>query len=140
MVGVRQQPRTQNQREIDAWRRTTDDQASVDPATGDFILKKSPTKTVQVDYTVKYTDYRILVDASGGPVIITLPLVAGGFNEDGGQDFIIQKIDSSSNKVTVDGNGDELINGSAIFELLFQYESVQPTATDETQTGTDWLI
>lgn len=140
MADQRRQPRTENKREIDGWRRQTNDQASTDPLLGDFVLKKSPTKTVQTDYTIKATDYRILVDASSGPITITMPPVVGFFSDDTGQDFIIQKIDSSSNKVTVDGNGSETINGTAECDLLFQYESVQPTATDKTQTGSDWLI
>ena len=57
-----------------------------------------------------------------------------------GQTFKIEKIDSSSNKVTVKGDGSELINGNNEFDLLFQYESVEPTASPISDTGSDWLI
>lgn len=86
------------------------------------------------NYTVLETDRGadILVDASSGPVTITLlPVVtaASGFG------LRVIKTDSSANVVTVDGNLAETINGSTMVELGSQYDAFE-VGTD----GTSWYI
>lgn len=97
----------------------------------DVKLKKARTVTVSIDYAVLLLDEVIWVDATLGDVIITLYPAA----TIQGQEFIIEKIDSSTNKVTVAGNGSETVNGDPSFDLLLQYESVQPRST-----GSNYLI
>lgn len=66
--------------------------------------QSAPTKTVTTNYTITLSDGTILVDASGGPVNITLPSAASAQS----LIFNVKKIDSSANVVTligvVDGN------------------------------------
>ncbi len=149
-------PRTEDARERDGWRRFQDDdnfdkankvvggtednivtlQADGDiqdsgKSFDDVILKKRSTRTVVNDHTVVILDEIIWVDASGGPVTVTLYPSATIT----GQEFIIEKIDSTDNVVTVTGDGVETVNGDPDFDLLLQYESIQPTST-----GTGWLI
>ena len=75
-----------------------------------------------VNYTVLAADHGklILVDATAGPVTITLPAVATA-----GDGFwvAVKKIDSSAEAVTVDGDGAETIDGVATRTLTKQYEA-----------------
>lgn len=96
----------------------------------DVKLKKANTVTVVADYTVLEINEIIWVDASAGPVIITLFPSA----TIQGQEFIVEKIDDTTNAVTVAGDG-ETVNGDPSFDLLLQYESVQPRST-----GAGYLI
>lgn len=66
------------------------------------------------------TQQTIHVDASAGNRTINLPSASGK----AGQIFFIQKIDSSSNTVTIDGNSTETINGSTTYVLTAQYQIV----------------
>ena len=157
MAGIkRRPPRTEDPRERDAWRRTQDDDnfSKANKVVGgtennivtltddgdiqdsgksfdDVILKKRRTVTVSVDYTVLVLDEIIWVDATAGDVTITL-FPAATIQ---GQEFIIEKIDSTFNKVTVAGSGGDLVNGDPSFDLLLKYESVQPRST-----GAGYLI
>jgi hypothetical protein len=72
-------------------------------------------------YTATSTDSVILVDATSGAVTITFPTAVGI----GGKAYTIKKIDSSTNDVTVDGNGAETIDGAANYKLYTQYDSVE---------------
>lgn len=66
------------------------------------------------EYTV------ILADAAGSPIIITLPLASSS----AGRFYIIKKIDSSGNRVTIQGNAsDETVDGetSVILDAANQY-------------------
>lgn len=86
------------------------------------------------NYTVLTTDRgaTIYVDASSGPVTISLPAAAtaaSGF-------FIrVKKTDSSSNAVTIDPDGSETIDGAATVALGLQYDALTITCT-----GSAWLI
>lgn len=90
-------------------------------------IRSNPVADIEViskaaNYTVLTTDKGkwIEVDASSGAVTITLPAVADATN---GFFVYVQKVDSSANAVTVDGNGAETINGSPTFELPNQYDT-----------------
>lgn len=149
-------PRTENTRERDAWRRGQDDdnflkankvvggvednivilKADGDiqdsgKSFNDVLLKKRATKTVTSNYSVFLLDEVIWVDATAGNVTITLYQSA----EIKGQEFIIEKIDNTTNTVTVAAQGTDTVNGGPSFDLLLQYESVQPRST-----GTGYLI
>ena len=75
------------------------------------------------DYTVVEADQDklILVDATAGPVTITL--LASATAGDGFR-IVVKKVDSSANAVTVDGNASETIDGAATSTLSTQYDSV----------------
>jgi hypothetical protein len=157
MGGLRRKPpRTEDRRERDAWRRVQDDDnfskanKVVDGVENntvtltndgdiqdsgksfdDIILKKRRTITTSVDYEVLEIDEIIWVDASAGDVTVTLYSSATVQ----GQEFIVEKIDSTTNKVIVAGSGSDTVNGDPTFDLLLQYESVQPRST-----GAGYLI
>ncbi len=101
-------------------------------ATKAFRFETVLTKTTT--YPVVAADARalILADASGGAFTITLPLGSTVF---AGYSVIITKSDSSSNAVTVDGNGAETINGTATRSLTLQYQ-----AEKYIWEGTEWKV
>lgn len=72
--------------------------------------------TVTGDYTLDNEDSTLLVDASDGEITITLPTAVGVE----GRFYSIKKIDSSKNKVIIDGYGTETIEGELTQELLFK--------------------
>lgn len=85
--------------------------------------KKYVSKTA--DYTAVASDEVIYVDDSGANRTITLPAVATV----DGMILSIVKTTGGANKVIIDGNGSETINGSVTQELLLQYETIQIQAT-----------
>lgn len=82
-------------------------------------------------YTANASDNTILVDASGGAVTITLPTAVGIK----GREYIIKKIDSSANAVTIDGDGSETIDGVVTKDLENQYHGIKILSG-----GTNWEI
>lgn len=68
-------------------------------------------------YTVLTTDRVLNVDATSGNVTLNLYAISG--NE--GRWLEIRKSDSSSNTITLDGNGAETINGAATLVISSQY-------------------
>lgn len=75
---------------------------------------------ITLDYTVQLSDYRILMDASGGARNVFLPAASALIK---GTIYVITKVDSSSNLVTIVPNGSNTIAGTSI--LPFQYQSIQ---------------
>lgn len=76
----------------------------------DFVTKFRNNTPTNVDYTVVTTDGTIEVDASLNDVIITMHAVADGV----GYRYNIKRIDTvTTNKVTIVGNGAELIDNRA---------------------------
>jgi len=81
-----------------------------DEAFAAYILKQRNNTEVSADYTILITDGTIEVDASGGDIIVTAhPVVEGeGFK------YNIKRVDLvTANKVTLVGDGTELIDGRA---------------------------
>lgn len=76
-------------------------------------------KTVKANYAIEATDRVVLVDAMPGNVRIMLPKAADVFR----RTFIIKKIDSSANTVTIEANRNELIDGSATLVISTQYDT-----------------
>lgn len=98
------------------------------------ILVPRPIKTVTANYTVKLDDHTILVDATAGNVVISLPLCSTAPS----MPLKIKKIDSSVNTVTVQANGAELIyniGGSNTLVL-----TSQGTAVPMHCNGSAWYI
>jgi len=85
--------------------------------------------TKTANYTATLDDDTILVDASGGVVVITLPAAASAV----GHVFTFIKIDISVNLLTVNADGSELINGA-----LTQTTSDQWARIAVQSNGTAW--
>lgn len=73
----------------------------------------------------------IMVDVSGGDKTITLPPVAGLT----GRCFIVKKSDNSTNKVIIDADAAETIDGELTFNIYKQHDSVKIVCT-----GTAWAV
>lgn len=84
------------------------------------------------DYTATDTDFIINCDASGGSFTITLPTAAGR----SGRRFVIKKIDSSGNTVTIDVEGGGTIDESTTIVISIQYES----KTVGAEGGEYWIL
>jgi hypothetical protein len=80
--------------------------------------------------SASFDDY-VIVDASGGDVTITLEAIAATT----GRIIDVRKGDSSTNKVVIDGNGGETINGQQTIEITNQYDSVTCYTN-----STEWII
>lgn len=85
-------------------------------------------------YTVLVDDNgRVLdVDASGGAVTINLPAAATAKN---GFAVTVKKTDSSTNAVTIDGDGTETIDGTTTKVILSQYSALRVVCD-----GTEWHL
>ncbi len=87
--------------------------------------------TISSTYTATPTDHILLADASAGAFIITLPTSVGN----SGREYIIKKIDSSLNIITIKGTSSETIDSSTTFDLELQDESVNIYSN-----GVNWYI
>jgi hypothetical protein len=81
--------------------------------------------------TLDASYYMANVDAAGGAITITLPTAVGI----AGQTFIVRRVNSGANAVTVDGDGSETINGAATYSLTAQYQSVSIMSD-----GAGWMV
>lgn len=84
--------------------------------------------TKSTDYTASTREV-VLVDASGGPVAITLP------SPDGGDLVWIKKIDASTNAVTIRTPGTETVDGTDDPTITNQY-----TSRTITSDGSNYFI
>lgn len=78
------------------------------------------TRTVTSAYTLDSADETILANASGGAFTITLFTAVGI----AGKQLRIKKIDTTTNIVTIDGDGTETIEGDTTYPLGAQNRSV----------------
>lgn len=88
------------------------------------------TVTKTGSYTATTNDEVILADATSGPLTITLPMAAGNSNE-----YMIKKIDSSANNVTVATTSAQRIDGGSTAVIKVQYASVGVVSD-----GSNWFI
>lgn len=89
------------------------------------------TVSVSATTTADKTHYTIRVDASGANRTINLPAASGAT----GRVYVIKKIDSSANTVTIDGSGSETIDGATTKVLNTQYTGYMIQCN-----GTNWDI
>lgn len=75
--------------------------------------------TKTADYTITVADDIIRGDATGGNITINLPTAVGI----AGRAYVVKKIDSTGNTVTIDPSGAETIDGSATKVISSQYNS-----------------
>lgn len=87
--------------------------------------------TINSSTTLDDTHAVVLIDASGGPVTVTLPSVSGI----GRRRYVVKKIDSSANAVTVAASGAEMIDGTTSKTLAIQYEALEVVTN-----GTAWFV
>jgi hypothetical protein len=94
----------------------------------DLLALGGSVKTYASDYAIQPNDATIRADAGGGVFTLLLPL-----EPTDGMVLYIKKIDSTSNAVTIDGNGHN-IDGSATKTLTtqWQYLQLQYTVHDHT--------
>jgi len=71
-----------------------------------------------------------LINATSGAVTVTLPTAVSN-----AASFIIKKIDSSVNKVTIDAYSTETIDGGTTYVLNDQYNYVEIVSN-----GTNWVV
>jgi len=86
-------------------------------------------KTITADYTAAY-DAVIRCDASAGAFTVSLPTASGIT----GKAYLIKKVDSSANAITIDPYGTETIDGAATITLASQYDTVIIVSD-----GTNWM-
>jgi hypothetical protein len=97
----------------------------VDGATGTSIVTIATTTTLDI------TNSTVLCNATSGAITVNLPTASSTT----GRIYVIKKIDSSANAVTIDGSGAETIDGATTVSLSAQwnYRSIQ-------SNGTSWFI
>jgi hypothetical protein len=100
---------------------TNDGYGALSWAEGAAQATSAPISTKSSNYTLTTADGTILVDAISGGITITLPAAASAAETI----FTIKKKDVTSNIVTVDANGAELIDGSTTYTLSTQYEAIK---------------
>ena len=87
--------------------------------------------TITSDYSVNINDHTLLCDATAASFTLYLPTAVGI----SGAEYLIKKIDLSSNTITIQPAGTETIQGSASVTLSQQDEVI-----DIKSDGTDWRI
>jgi hypothetical protein len=87
--------------------------------------------SVSTNTTLDATHHTVLVDASGGARTITLPAAANA----SGRVYVIKKIDSSGNNVTIDADSSETIDDATTQIIGIQFESLTIQSD-----GTEWWI
>jgi hypothetical protein len=100
---------------------------------GTFRLKHAPVEDKTTDYTIVEGDEVITVDATAGPVVVTLPPAA----DVDGVHFAVFKVDGSANTVTVQPDGVEEIGGAASRILDSEFEGTIFVADGDNDR---WLI
>jgi hypothetical protein len=82
-------------------------------------------------YTATATDYTILANATSAAFSVTLPTAVGA----NGKLYIVKKVDSSANAVTVATTSAQTIDGASTYVMGYQYQSVTVQSD-----GANWFI
>lgn len=90
-----------------------------------------PVTTITSDTTLTSSEVVVLCDAASGEITVTLPPASSSE----GKQYYLKKIDSSANKVIVDGNASETIDDGLTAELTSQYEAIEIVCD-----GANWNI
>jgi len=104
-----------------------------------------PVRTVSANYTLGIDEYCLYVDATAGPITITLPAAGNHLYGYGnyisayqkpyptqGLEYLIIKKDSSGNAVTVQRAGSDTINGGTSVNTTTQYGRINPICVART--------
>jgi len=120
---------------------TKSERLKLEESTGNLILSNGTFSTKGIaaaittktsTYTAGAVDYTILADATTGQFDIDLPAAAANPN----RIYVIKKVDSSGNTVSIDPNGSENIDGSSASLSL----GVQNSGRTIQSTGTGWVV
>lgn len=87
--------------------------------------------TITADTTLGTSHMVVLCDATTGGFTVTLPAASSS----SGRRYFVKKVDSSANSVTIDADGDELIDDGLTAVLTAQYEAVLLVCD-----GVEWVI
>lgn len=100
---------------------------------GDFFIKGLNASVVAktTTYTVADTDHVVKCDATSAAFTVTLP-PAGAQT---GRLLHIKKVDSSANRITIDGNASELVEDAVTQQLIYQGENLMLQSD-----GTQWWV
>ena len=79
--------------------------------------------------TLDDKNHTCLCDCTSNAITINLPAGVSGTQ------YVIKKIDSTANAVTIDANGSELIDGAATLAVSTQYDSITITSD-----GSNWFL
>lgn len=71
--------------------------------------RTQPNRTATSTTTLDVSDYMLFADATSGGFTVNLPTAVGI----AGRQYIIKKINTTANDVTIDGNGSETIDGAS---------------------------
>lgn len=85
---------------------------------------------VTADITLDDRYHKLLIDASGGNITITLPPAASQ-----GREYVFKRVDASANTVTVLPDGSDVIEGAASTLIIGQWATLTITADG----GIQWL-
>jgi len=96
---------------------------------------KLPASTKTSAYNMSQGDAFLFGDATTAGFTITLPAASGAANGTIGQFFVIQKIDSTANVVTIARAGADTINGAVSKALSAQYAGILIFGTGATTWG-----
>jgi hypothetical protein len=97
-----------------------------------FMAADQSTAVVTANYTVLDADYKLLADATAGAFTIQLPSTSAFAT---GHEFRFEKIDGSSNAVTVAAFSGDTIEGAATVALASQYASLRVTSNGASSAG-----
>lgn len=97
---------------------------------GGALNNLTTVQTITAGTTLNDADRILFVNATSGNIAIALP------SADNVYEFVIKKVDSSVNTVTINADPGDLIQGSASFVLSTQYQYIR-LVSDET---TNWFI
>jgi hypothetical protein len=98
--------------------------------TGAALNNLTTVETINAGATLNDSDRVLFVNATSASITIALPAA------DNTYEFVIKKIDSSANTVTINADPGDLIEGSASYTLTTQYDYVR-LISDET---TNWFV
>jgi pimeloyl-ACP methyl ester carboxylesterase len=87
--------------------------------------------TVTANTTLSAVHHTVLVDATSDNLTMTLPTATSS----PGRVYVVKKIDSSANTVTIDGNASETIDGATTQAISTQWASLTIQSN-----GTSWFI
>ena len=98
---------------------------------GDDLTNRFALVEKDAAYTATTSDNKILVDATGGSITISLPAAS----DNSELEYVIKRLDSSPGSVIIDADGAETIDGEQTLELNSQYSYVTIVCD-----GTEWHI
>lgn len=92
---------------------------------------RTGTRSITASSNLSFADHIVFANSTSGVVTISLP-TAKGIK---GQQYIIKRINSGANFVTIVPDGSETIDGGVSYSLAAQYHSIAVVSD-----GSNWMI